>query len=331
MSYRSRQPRSSRSSRSQTNDDEASAEKNGTSGSLRRSNARNSQRISGVSSPKTPDSAADLTRSPSGNSFHSPIMETAEEHETAAEGTNGAPAPALPARPSRERNLAVNDPMAALKKSDALERRASRRFSAYAFAKISGAPIPASNEDSPRRSRTKSNDKLASPAARPSDEVIAQRKAQAAMNGVDTAKQPEDKPMFSPPPPIPKVEEEEAESPASPSLSSVLMRPQTAPQLEDASAPKTLFLQLGKDVKKTHFEGQVTIPALRMLFVERFAYTPGTGDFPGIYIREPTSGVQYELEDLSEVHNHSLLSLNVEGRCDNGLKAFMLTLQLWMK
>jgi hypothetical protein len=49
-----------------------------------------------------------------------------------------------------------------------------------------------------------------------------------------------------------------------------------------------------------------------MLFVDRFAYNPGQEDFPAIYIRDPSSGVQYELEDPDEVNDKCLLSLNIE-------------------
>ena len=49
-----------------------------------------------------------------------------------------------------------------------------------------------------------------------------------------------------------------------------------------------------------------------MLFVDKFAYNPGQGNFPAIYIRDPSSGVQYELEELEEVKSGCLLSLNIE-------------------
>jgi hypothetical protein len=49
-----------------------------------------------------------------------------------------------------------------------------------------------------------------------------------------------------------------------------------------------------------------------MLFVDKFAYNPGQEVFPAIYIRDPSSGVQYELEDTDEVNDRCLLSLNIE-------------------
>jgi len=74
----------------------------------------------------------------------------------------------------------------------------------------------------------------------------------------------------------------------------------------------TVFLQVGQEVKKAMMEPGLTIPSLRMLFVDKFAYNPGQEDFPAIYIRDPSSGVQYELEDTDEVTDRCLLSLNIE-------------------
>lgn len=75
----------------------------------------------------------------------------------------------------------------------------------------------------------------------------------------------------------------------------------------------TLFLQIGKEVQKVKYNGEISIPALNMLFLEKFSYSVGKNDFPKIYIRDPAVGVSYELEDLSEVRNKSMLSFNING------------------
>lgn len=79
-------------------------------------------------------------------------------------------------------------------------------------------------------------------------------------------------------------------------------------------ASLTVFLQLGRDVKKTRLDldPPPSFANLKMLFTDKFAYNPGMADFPAIYLRDPTSGVQYELEDISEIKEHSVLSLNIE-------------------
>jgi hypothetical protein len=76
-----------------------------------------------------------------------------------------------------------------------------------------------------------------------------------------------------------------------------------------------VFLQVGREVKKAKMKPGLTFPSLRMLFVDKFAYNPGQEDFPAIYIRDLSSGVQYELEDTDEVSDGCLLSLNIEREC----------------
>ncbi|KAG0280068.1 Bud site selection protein 6 [Linnemannia exigua] len=74
----------------------------------------------------------------------------------------------------------------------------------------------------------------------------------------------------------------------------------------------TLFLQVGKSVKKTKFEGELTLSGLRMLFMEKFQYNPGQEDFPTIYVKDPQTNIHYELESLGDVKQNAFLSLNVD-------------------
>ncbi|KAF9145284.1 Bud site selection protein 6 [Mortierella sp. GBA39] len=74
----------------------------------------------------------------------------------------------------------------------------------------------------------------------------------------------------------------------------------------------TLFLQVGKSVKKTKFEGELTHSGLRMLFMEKFQYNPGQEDFPTIYVKDPQTNIHYELESLADVKQNAFLSLNVD-------------------
>ena len=81
-----------------------------------------------------------------------------------------------------------------------------------------------------------------------------------------------------------------------------------------------VFLQLGRQTRKAVIELDTSNPVtrgisvarLRMLFIDRFAYSPGMDDFPTIYVKDPASGVTYELEDLGDVQEGSLLTLNIE-------------------
>ncbi|KAI8097338.1 actin interacting protein 3-domain-containing protein [Halteromyces radiatus] len=79
----------------------------------------------------------------------------------------------------------------------------------------------------------------------------------------------------------------------------------------------TLYLQMGKQTKKVSYSGEVTLPALSMLFIERFGYNAGQQDFPSIYICDPTfPTVSYELQDLTEVRDKSILSLTPQDAND---------------
>lgn len=97
-------------------------------------------------------------------------------------------------------------------------------------------------------------------------------------------------------------------------------RPSVAPEPQ-GPGHRTVFLQLGRDMKKAKLieTEEPTVASLRMLFTERFAYNPGMTDFPAIYLRDPHSGVQYELEDMSEIKDNSVLSLNIERKSINRL------------
>lgn len=74
----------------------------------------------------------------------------------------------------------------------------------------------------------------------------------------------------------------------------------------------TVFLQLGRDVKKAKLDSTPTIASLRVLFMDRFQFNPGSDSFPEIYLRDPQSGIQYQLEDLNEVKDRVVLSLNID-------------------
>ncbi|UZJ52734.1 hypothetical protein CBS101457_002054 [Exobasidium rhododendri] len=81
----------------------------------------------------------------------------------------------------------------------------------------------------------------------------------------------------------------------------------------------SLFLQLGRQTRKATIDIDhgapvkgLTIGKLRMLFMDKFAYSPGKDDFPTIYVKDPASGVTYEVEDLDDVGEGSVLTLNIE-------------------
>ena len=92
--------------------------------------------------------------------------------------------------------------------------------------------------------------------------------------------------------------------------------------------PLVLFLQYKKQVKKLVLAGgfeECTLPRLQLAFMETFSLQ-ASGELPEIYIQDPESGVRYELEDLNDVKNRSVLALQfddvaeVKGHFDDKMK-----------
>lgn len=96
-----------------------------------------------------------------------------------------------------------------------------------------------------------------------------------------------------------------------PSSQNIAMSPLDSSEGE-TDYPISVFLQIGRDVKKAKLDSIPTISSLRILFVERFQFNPGQNNFPPVYLRDPMMGVHYELEDLNEVKNGSVISLNID-------------------
>ncbi|KNE54346.1 hypothetical protein AMAG_00326 [Allomyces macrogynus ATCC 38327] len=82
----------------------------------------------------------------------------------------------------------------------------------------------------------------------------------------------------------------------------------------DSAAPPTLieklFLQIDADVKRVNVRATppISLAALQALFTHRFNL-PVSADFPKIYIKDADSALFYELEDMHDVVDGSLLKL----------------------
>ena len=87
--------------------------------------------------------------------------------------------------------------------------------------------------------------------------------------------------------------------------------------MDQSPSSLTLYLKYNNKIKKYVLpEGRtgLTLERLQLAFVEKFAWnTHYNGvDSPKIYIEDPKAAVSYELEDLSDVNNRSVLLLKVE-------------------
>ncbi|KAI6101321.1 actin interacting protein 3-domain-containing protein [Pisolithus sp. B1] len=226
--------------------------------------------------------------------------------------------PSSPKTPPMETDApGVASSLAALRNHDVLERRASKRFSTYQFSRMAGNVLT--------RERTISSSSSRRSMAVSSNLTPVEL---AVLTEVD---EPDPKSPVGPTKRVPRTPSPASEEPAPPvpplpfptgtvraqSLSKMLSnRSKLSEEVEvpDSSQPVSfpVFLQVGREVKKATFEPGTTVSSLRMLFVDKFSYNPGMENFPAIYIRDPSSGVQYELEDMEEIKEKCLLSLNIE-------------------
>lgn len=154
-----------------------------------------------------------------------------------------------------KKNLAVNDALTQLQKGNVLQRRASKRFSAYQFAKLTNV----------------------------SHNTALPRLTQEYTSSNEDQKLPEDD------------EIDEIERPIMSNVDISLVN---------------IFLKIGSKTKKAKISLPVSLASVRLLFVEKFAYSPGSSSFPDIYVQDPNSNISYELEDLEDVKDGTLLSLN---------------------
>ncbi|TFK89181.1 AIP3-domain-containing protein [Polyporus arcularius HHB13444] len=221
---------------------------------------------------------------------------------------------------------AVQNSLAALKKAEALERRASKRFSTYNISKMTGGTMRdrSGGGGGNRRSLLAANGALTpgdlAALAEDNDTASPRKKGTRSQRtrGPSPIHEGEEPPPVPPLPsksPSPQPGAVPTEAPEKPPEHSSPEVRVSAAESESASEPGKLFpvfLQVGREVKKVVIEPGLSLSSLRMLFVDKFAYSPGQDNFPAVYIRDPSSGVQYELEDVDEVKEKVLLSLNIE-------------------
>lgn len=136
-----------------------------------------------------------------------------------------------------------SDALAKLQKGNVILRRASKRFSAYQFAKLAnlnGNQLPRIASDTYKSPEIGFDDRLKITAG---DDV-----------------------------------QENRQSPSNPESLSVFMR-------------------VNETTKKVIILVPTTLASLRLQFVEKFAYSPGSEAFPDIYVFDSVSSVWFELED----------------------------------
>ncbi|KAF8892058.1 actin interacting protein 3-domain-containing protein [Infundibulicybe gibba] len=208
-----------------------------------------------------------------------------------------------PASPPAQPAPAIANSLAALQ-NDVLSRRASKRYSSYVTSKMTGHP---SIRSRPQQSRLATSSNL----TQGDLAVLTEAEDENAVpQPGESLSQPARSPVKSSPRSLPSPPETFHQPPH---LNGTLV---THPALTTPPPPTSTkisaFLKVGREVKKVTMDPGFSFASLRVLFMDKFSYNPGLENFPAIYIRDPSSGVEYELENGDEVREGCLLSLNIE-------------------
>ncbi|QPG75921.1 hypothetical protein FOA43_003307 [Brettanomyces nanus] len=189
------------------------------------------------------------------------------------------------------------DPLARLQNNHALMRRASKRFSAYQTSKIismnrtgtsspvSGYTLPTTDEDTLTKSPNGNDPQPALPSSPLQEEVIK------------------------------NIRESELDK----TLSHSLIEEDDSSRTSQASRTTTvyhlpggkgrIYLKIGNKVKKADLKLPTTLASIKVLFTQKFDYSPNGEIYPAIYIQETSSDVSYEMENVEDIQAGCILSL----------------------
>ncbi|WVQ80470.1 hypothetical protein IAT38_002575 [Cryptococcus sp. DSM 104549] len=213
--------------------------------------------------------------------------------------------------------------LAALQRSDPLERRASKRFSSYTFNNLNPSSPRSSPQRPTRRAAVPPMPSLA-PAGQLGTETVASGAGSRSGSPIklgrvrEASEEPEEgasgKSRNETPSPTGSVRVLKTPEPSSPSIQHTPRPISGSSARGTTSSPGTIavYLQIGRKVKRTTLELPITMEALRLVFMERFEYDPGKEDFPEVCIRDHRTGVEYELEEMDDLRDGCVLCLNIE-------------------
>ncbi|CAI6338274.1 unnamed protein product [Periconia digitata] len=243
-------------------------------------------------------------------------------------GTNGIPLPPVQNSPIPNRGRDVRESMNAVRvrgstihnrnrsrpvldtgldKPNDVSRRISEESSQSSAPNIKPPPEPAP-DDSPTAKTPE--DKLAAPKYPEGDQPL----LGATLNGPlsDPSELPADSPVKEPRKPSSIPSRVQSRRVKTPSPQPEQFIPDQSPQ---AGKELSLFLQYKSKIKKYVFSdgAELSIGRLQLAFIEKFAWdTHRNGELPEIHIQDPVSGVRYELEDINDIKDRSVLVLNIE-------------------
>ncbi|CAK9435937.1 uncharacterized protein LODBEIA_P05500 [Lodderomyces beijingensis] len=218
--------------------------------------------------------------------------------ETASEAVKNASLSLPEANSGRKSNTSSigartperKDALSQLQNGDALQRRASKRFSAYQFAKLTSLP---------NQSKFKQINEATSafePQATPrSPEALPIATTNANANSPTSAPTNANSPLNA----------------SAPTHAPTNANDSVVSESNLTTGETYVLLRINSTTRKSFITLPATLASIRLLFVEKFGYSPAGGTFPDIYIEDPHSKAFYELEEslLGDVKTGTLLCL----------------------
>ncbi|KAL3232613.1 Bud site selection protein 6 [Nakaseomyces bracarensis] len=205
---------------------------------------------------------------------------------------------------SSEETKEQGDALSQLKKGTNLQRRASKRYSAYHMAKLTNQSTTEAATAAALAS-TGITDTLNKPESGSSNRISSVQVSQQQDEGNE----------------IPRVPSRMFYEDANDSIDNSTLTTDNHTRADDNGngGEAVLFLSLNGKMKKCSTTLPISMTGLRLLFVERFAYSPGGDAFPDVYIQDPLHKVFYELDehDLHVVKDGSIIELRIPSRKDN--------------
>lgn len=192
----------------------------------------------------------------------------------------------------------TNDPQASLRRSDALERRASKRFSAYAFNKMgAGSGLLAALGTTTPSVSPRGAERLTPQSTLP--------RVQEQTTGARAIPTPAETPTRAP-----------TQAAMATSASEMASTDKALPDIVSSPTTMPLFFQVHDHVHKVSVPIDVSmedrglsLAQLRMIFVHQFSHAVELDQIPDVYIKDPTTGVAYLLENMDDVQPRSVLLL----------------------
>ncbi|CAI4035226.1 hypothetical protein SMKI_12G3750 [Saccharomyces mikatae IFO 1815] len=217
-----------------------------------------------------------------------------------------------------------DDALSQLKKGTNLQRRASKRYSAYHMAKLT-------NQSTTEAAAAAGLVTKPSPSLLHLEETVRKSKLYGNNNNDDDGntsvenKERSADDLARASPLLKAALPTENADTSSRRLSSVATSPDNA-----INGTYPIFLKMGDRTKKCCIQLPTTKKALRLLFVQHFTYSPGSNSFPDIYIMDPQYGVFYELEELNlhDIKEGFVIELKLEENRNNDIKDFIDTVKI---